>query len=71
MIRHIGGNVIFSYGKPSWEQTIRLIKIRNYEKEKKGLIPKEITEDYIKAAQIAYQYRNWPEKLERYENVEL
>ena len=61
----------WEYGKPSWEQTIRLIKIRNYEKEKKGLIPKEITEDYIKAAQIAYQYRNWPEKLERYEGIDL
>ncbi|WP_273523347.1 hypothetical protein [Mailhella massiliensis] len=61
----------WEYGKPSWEQTIRLIKIRNYEREREGKKTKEITEDYIKASQIAYQYYDWPEKLERYEGIDL
>ena len=69
MLRHIGGNVIFSYGKPSWEQTIRLIKIWNYKHPDKE--PEELTEENIKISQLVYEYENWPVTLEQYEGVEL
>jgi len=59
----------WEYGKPSWEQTIRLLKIWNYEHPDKE--PQEFTKENIKASQIAYQYRNWPDKLIKYKNVEF
>ena len=69
MIRHIGGNVIFSYGKPSWEQTIRLIKIWNHEHPDKE--PEDFTEDNIKAFQCMYVYYDWSKELEKYEGIDL
>lgn len=62
-------NSRWEYGKPSWEQTIRLIEIWNHEHPDKE--PGDFTEDNIKASQIAYQYRNWPEELEKYEGIDL